>query len=132
MRGKETAALLDAGTYRITPAYAGKSRSRKRVLISAVGSPPPMRGKERRRLREKVRCRITPASAGKSSSVLVVSIESEDHPRLCGEKPASSSLVRFQPGSPPPMRGKGCISIPDVQLDWITPAYAGKRQSCRS
>ena len=86
MRGKETAALLDAGTYRITPAYAGKSRKgacspllpwdhprlcgEKAVeslpSLQRIGSPPPMRGKVVLFTILYVDFGITPAYAGKS------------------------------------------------------------------
>ena len=70
--------------------------------------------------------RITPAYAGKSCNRFRTSGSGGDHPRLCGEKPASSSLVMFQPGSPPPMRGKALQFFEKQQDRRITPAYAGK------
>ena len=69
---------------------------------------------------------ITPAYAGKSSCHKKEARGNRDHPRLCGEKPASSSLVMFQPGSPPPMRGKALQFFEKQQDRRITPAYAGK------
>ena len=72
---------------------------------------------------------ITPAYAGKSSCHKKEARGNRDHPRLCGEKPASSSLVMFQPGSPPPMRGKVLCKPLYGVFQRITPAYAGKR--CR-
>ena len=85
MRGKAPIFFASSVIDRITPAYAGKSytlaphscrkrdhprlcgekKSRKRVLISAVGSPPPMRGKELFPVVSVRRLRITPAYAGK-------------------------------------------------------------------
>ena len=87
MRGKGLAAIQTDGSLRITPAYAGKRRSRH--LSSAlswdhprlcgeklyeggknpclVGSPPPMRGKGRGRFKVGGGMRITPAYAGKRS-----------------------------------------------------------------
>mgnify|MGYP004463998303 CR=1 FL=1 len=56
-----------------------------------------------------------------------------DHPRLCGEKIFEIVLVRFFPGSPPPMRGKVISTrITGVKIR-ITPAYAGKSSpfACR-
>ena len=75
--------------------------------------------------------RITPAYAGKSSCHKKEARGNRDHPRLCGEKPASSSLVMFQPGSPPPMRGKDAAGAFRAAAPGITPAYAGKRHTQR-
>ena len=72
---------------------------------------------------------ITPAYAGKSSCHKKEARGNRDHPRLCGEKPASSSLVMFQPGSPPPMRGKVLCKPLYGVFQRITPAYAGKSTS---
>ena len=73
--------------------------------------------------------RITPAYAGKSRCHKKEARGNRDHPRLCGEKPASSSLVMFQPGSPPPMRGKDAAGAFRAAAPGITPAYAGKSVS---
>ena len=126
MRGKEyidTEKLFEQG---ITPAYAGKSKAVIDFLgffgdhprlcgeklymplwvPPRAGSPPPMRGKVRYFGLLTNHKGITPAYAGKRNPTFRRSRNGWDHPRLCGEKPAFSSLVRFQPGSPPPMRGK--------------------------
>ena len=66
---------------------------------------------------------------GKVSSVLVVSIESEDHPRLCGEKVMLLFDSVKSYGSPPPMRGKVLSSGVQIIMSRITPAYAGKRSA---
>ena len=90
-----------------------------------------MRGKGPPRRSEFLHTRITPAYAGKSDSFYVKLLDTADHPRLCGEKPASSSLVMFQPGSPPPMRGKDAAGAFRAAAPGITPAYAGKRHTQR-
>ena len=46
MRGKETQAVPNIKTSRITPAYAGKSTFSHVLTPSKKGSPPPMRGKD--------------------------------------------------------------------------------------
>ena len=51
---------------RITPAYAGKRRSKKVESIVQRGSPPPMRGKV--------------------TDHFIHYLSIWDHPRLCGEK----------------------------------------------
>ena len=50
---------------------------------------------------------ITPAYAGKSFKEFVFVLQSEDHPRVCGEKEFGLLRTGGQPGSPPRMRGKG-------------------------
>ena len=86
-----------------------------------------MRGKVLQSKKNHATGGITPAYAGKSCNRFRTSGSGGDHPRLCGEKPASSSLVMFQPGSPPPMRGKGGEKGDPGEQGRITPAYAGKR-----
>ena len=70
------------------------------------GSPPPMRGKV--------------------CSVQCNEQQTEDHPRLCGEKAAVNFFFRSFPGSPPPMRGKEFALVLKSMSNRITPAYAGK------
>ena len=53
--------------------------------------------------------------------------QEQDHPRLCGEKPAIMGKMIHSEGSPPPMRGKVYSPKPVSRYDRITPAYAGKR-----
>ena len=87
-----------------------------------------MRGKVKQDGSTLCRCRITPAYAGKRLRRQAPRCQSEDHPRLCGEKRQPEHTGGHLIGSPPPMRGKA------VQLDFarplkgITPAYAGKRK----
>ena len=71
--------------------------------------------------------RITPAYAGKRRRRLRRHCESEDHPRLCGEKITQSPTQNTHIGSPPPMRGKAYMPLWMPPLSRITPAYAGKR-----
>ena len=86
-----------------------------------------MRGKGLADETREYRTRITPAYAGKSQIFQFTLFQTEDHPRLCGEKlhtiPADQSNV----GSPPPMRGKGETMLRKMRKEGITPAYAGKR-----
>ena len=51
----------------------------------------------------------------------------KDHPRLCGEKSATTSGGMSGSGSPPPMRGKVAGQDKCFSQLRITPAYAGKR-----
>ena len=127
MRGKVLRTSPRLALSGITPAYAGKSHSKRtREKINGdhprlcgekavvgnynrifVGSPPPMRGKVFFFDPEHLRIGITPAYAGKSDKMLDRLACHEDHPRLCGEK-----HILF-------IIGGDCMGI--------TPAYAGKR-----
>ena len=146
MRGKAYNAIKNVFNGRITPAYAGKSKIvqhfgvttedhprlcgeklRKRFIQrTAKGSPPPMRGKGRVRGKSTRPSRITPAYAGKSSTEDRLIVFYKDHPRLCGEKSGAFLNITAVYGSPPPMRGKGCIRKFMEENIRITPAYAGK------
>ena len=149
MRGK-VMCLCDMKCFiGITPAYAGKrwifSQSLPYIQdhprlcgekrfgntgnSECLGSPPPMRGKANSGFPVINRYGITPAYAGKSRSSHICRHESQDHPRLCGEKFSESLQTLVMIGSPPPMRGK-VVETLDKALDGgITPAYAGKRST---
>ena len=106
MRGKPEGEMFDAAIVRITPADAGKTRLRRRILkpfgdhprgcgenindccarTIREGSPPRMRGKLQYNLYHGRHKRITPADAGKTF--------------------APCAGVSVQNGSPPRMRGK--------------------------
>ena len=74
--------------------------------------------------------RITPAYAGKSFWNEYYHQLVKDHPRLCGEKKRTGTLLKQFSGSPPPMRGKADCSGYTQTYNGITPAYAGK-STCR-
>ena len=134
---------------RITPAYAGKSRSpeslsatirdhprlRGEKVLHIVqedvfqGSPPLTRGKGLYHPHIHALLRITPAYAGKRRSRSARSRYLQDHPRLRGEKHADYIKKPAYPGSPPLTRGKAFLSFPFFGLSRITPAYAGKSLS---
>ena len=89
MRGKDFSVCVGRGNYRITPAYAGKSRAlyaeaknyedhprlcgeKFRLALGDndfTGSPPPMRGKVLHTFLISCYYRITPAYAGKSCTL---------------------------------------------------------------
>ena len=91
---------------RITPAYAGKSRSASsrykrrrdhprlrgeklllyRSLGTPIGSPPLTRGKDSFDVSSVMAKGITPAYAGKRIHASSIPPEPKDHPRLRGEK----------------------------------------------
>ena len=148
MRGKETTDREVSSNYRITPAYAGKSRYEVYVDANDMdhprlcgekfrfleispaheGSPPPMRGKAKCGSDNVSVQGITPAYAGKRKSRSQNARIVGDHPRLCGEKCYILVTKSGNSGSPPPMRGKAsncCLVSSSIR---ITPAYAGKRK----
>ena len=132
---------------RITPAWAGKSIC-KNLFISirkdhprvggekfivhvkpffAVGSPPRGRGKA-----GSARCasggdRITPAWAGKSTGGTDAGKQTQDHPRVGGEKTTLGCERQARTGSPPRGRGKARTLSRSAARPGITPAWAGKR-----
>ena len=70
------------------------------------GSPPHVRGKACLLSPKPPGLRITPACAGKSGVGHLAFEPEQDHPRMCGEKPALPPGVLAPPGSPPHVRGK--------------------------
>ena len=131
---------------RITPACAGKSSVRQRVLLSLwdyprmcgektgfgksaftkSGSPPHVRGKGERKTGKTRRVGITPACAGKRMHQWCRKIANWDHPRMCGEKPLGLAPAGWPSGSPPHVRGKVDEEHIAEGRIRITPAYAGK------
>ena len=131
MRGKVADPVAKNQAARITPAYAGKRRTRSESHFVGQdhprlcgekqtfpaqpqpfqGSPPPMRGKAYCKNYLAPKKRITPAYAGKRALGYLVGCVVRDHPRLCGEKHWSSEAEKASLGSPPPMRGKAISRI---------------------
>ena len=109
VRGKATCRMVALCLRRITPACAGKRYKkgialtgdedhprvcgekcfRKLTASSPVGSPPRVRGKVRGMRTKQGMSRITPACAGKRPPAAPKPMQSEDHPRVCGEKISS-------------------------------------------
>ena len=146
VRGKAEYAALSDAKEGITPAGAGKRKKalkprwnrgdhprgcgEKSIYGGAhhisIGSPPQVRGKA-----HACPCRfaisgITPAGAGKSRVDILISHQSQDHPRRCGEKGLRVNWVTPGLGSPPQVRGKDRGKMSDVVFVRITPAGAGK------
>ena len=129
MRGKVYVQSCNGLTLEDHPRLCGEKIFSLFSHAPQMGSPPPMRGKVRAVSKVSDSIGITPAYAGKSSfSTMFIKI-SEDHPRLCGEKFASSPFAYLSWGSPPPMRGKAKRKGENCKNDRITPAYAGKRRA---
>ena len=148
VRGKEGEGKCRKNLSRITPACAGKSRTRSGAPVAfwdhprvcgekcgrtkinwrAVGSPPRVRGKATCRMRWCKISRITPACAGKRVLSKRLSRVYQDHPRVCGEKLAAFCWSFSTTGSPPRVRGKALMLTVSGLPDRITPACAGKSQ----
>ena len=90
-----------------------------------------MRGKGRCRRFQFFHFGITPACAGKRGQRKCANCTSRDHPRVCGEKYLLSRTSMCTKGSPPRVRGKATRLQMPMRPPGITPAYAGKRSSCR-
>ena len=126
MRGKPAKVRHRRHSRRITPAYAGKTRTHllqvgkpqdhPRVcgensfsppaLWLSKGSPPRMRGKPKRNIKKRILSGITPAYAGKTKAQYQKEDIVWDHPRVCGENCGLCLSLLILLGSPPRMRGK--------------------------
>ena len=102
------------------------------VCVHSSGSPPRVRGKACSSLSIISLYGITPACAGKRTQGGIISMQDEDHPRVCGEKDQTKYQLTRGQGSPPRMRGKAVIAAGTRRAVRITPAYAGKSQPWRS
>ena len=132
MRGKEGDELGLGQTIRITPAYAGKSKSLPSLHIGSRDHPRAC-GEKRVVAGGHVEVyRITPACAGKRRVWFSSWPVPWDHPRVCGEKCGYRLPFRSIVGSPPRMRGKGRRVYEATHGAGITPAYAGKSWSRRA
>ena len=150
-RGKDWSRKDSAPLSGITPAWAGKrparhhctgqARDHPRVggekapeppgVLAPPGSPPHRRGKGQASGRSCGGQGITPAWAGKSHILKRDVASRRDHPRAGGEKWAGVEDFMSYIGSPPRGRGKEkMVTLQDINAR-ITPAWAGKRHSCR-
>ena len=125
-RGRPTGRRANAGTNRITPACAGKTK-KERLITNEVEDHPRMRGEDSL-LTQKYHesCRITPACAGKTLFATASSCWVTDHPRMRGEDSFSSCRGSLSAGSPPHARGRRKPTAPTMRAARITPACAGK------
>ena len=110
------------------PRVCGEKRYHRKCHALCRGSPPRVRGKGfyfGSRFRN---ARITPACAGKRATLWFARSRTWDHPRVCGEKAASTVPSLRMLGSPPRVRGKVTCTGGHADALGITPACAGKRQ----
>ena len=137
---------------RITPAYAGntktrflsmqKNRDHPRLrgehlarcshVSSTLGSPPPTRGTQVVVIPCSFRPGITPAYAGNTVVSVLRPLQDREHPRLRGEHLQLFDCSYLYSGSPPPTRGTRFVSSVFYLLSRITPAYAGNTPACLS
>ena len=146
VRGKDKDAGCDGECFGIIPAGAGK----RSPLFSAAnlpwdhprgcgekytssgamtlqeGSSPRVRGKVHLIRRDDPPRGIIPAGAGKSEGDGDVAAGLGDHPRGCGEKPATTSFAVAARGSSPRVRGKVPLVMRRDFSQGIIPAGAGK------
>ena len=147
VRGTGAATPLAALLFRITPACAGNSeynegwddacKDHPRVCGEQArprpswdpfpGSPPRVRGTANSAVFLVCFARITPACAGNRGWMVGSSKMKKDHPRVCGEQEAGTSMKNVMEGSPPRVRGTVVNhSFLFLRLR-ITPACAGNR-----
>ena len=126
MRGKAVRTGIFCLCFRITPAWAGKSRTASRETIRIQdhprmggekangsdapdddeGSPPHRRGKGYANYAQALARRITPAWAGKSLFCFTAAVPIQDHPRMGGEKGHTYKKRLFGGGDHPRMGGE--------------------------
>ena len=126
MREKRPLMALGRELNRITPAYAGKTKSsllnlvvvqdHPRVcgkngfstmgMMATMGSPPRMREKLKSSKIPSGCLRITPAYAGKTDCNGRPNVGTWDHPRVCGKNLYFKDGKLHLQGSPPRMREK--------------------------
>ena len=135
--------------WRITPARAGKTYSRRSVR-DVYGDHPRSCGKDRVRgdlgdgllgspplVRERlvysffpnIMVRITPARAGKTRTIPAIAHGWRDHPRSCGKDVQIKLYAPAVQGSPPLVRERLQKMNNLLMIVGITPARAGKTSS---
>ena len=110
------------------PRLCGEKELSSVALSPNKGSPPPMRGKDVPKGQRLLVVGITPAYAGKRLARVFVHFASRDHPRLCGEKLASTISPPLVVGSPPPMRGKANVIASAFGTIQDHPRLCGEKQ----
>ena len=145
-RGRLGAAKTRETRSRNTPAYAGKTPSRKTFADASrkhprlrgedesirfssrnhSETPPLTRGRRRASPVGRARSRNTPAYAGKTTDPRRSAWRCRKHPRLRGEDPPKSKPTRSRWETPPLTRGRPSGFNAIGRGFGNTPAYAGK------
>ena len=115
--------------HRDHPRVCGEKQKTPPWGVEKGGSPPRVRGKVYLLCSSFHPPGITPACAGKRRRTISRQHESEDHPRVCGEKLRIFAYPDIVMGSPPRVRGKVVLRVALCIGVGITPACAGKRDS---
>ena len=89
------------------PRVRGEKVKVVKARFMGLGSPPRARGKENKARKWRSQAGITPACAGKRPGPGAADPLSPDHPRVRGEKSATTKDLVTCMGSPPRARGKG-------------------------
>ena len=149
MRGTLVRSDRRLASHGIIPAYAGNTSPVSRAVswawdhprvcgehlkydlarLAAVGSSPRMRGTLRRWPLSYMLHRIIPAYAGNTRPAVRSRLQSEDHPRVCGEHETPGCFEGREPGSSPRMRGTPAFMLDADGGVGIIPAYAGNTSS---
>ncbi len=126
VRGKRPEFAFRHGQFADHPRRCGENHGALRAGLYPKGSPPQVRGKQLNMLIGILAARITPAGAGKTSPRKREHVQTQDHPRRCGENVYDDNCAVLEEGSPPQVRGKHIDKIDKLLADGITPAGAGK------
>ena len=128
MRGKVAGVWNADLARRITPACAGKSKSKALSMMDTWDHPRMCGEKENFREPGRVRVRSPPRMRGKDSPENKEISGRGITPAYAGKSWNSLALKCLLMGSPPRMRGKADGHRKARRRTRITPAYAGKRQ----
>ena len=111
------------------PRTCGENFYRKTSPTLHLGSPPHLRGKLLENLTREKYIGITPAPAGKTLYIWSELLQSEDHPRTCGENPLTFFIVILPSRITPAPAGKTNKFQASTELNWDHPRTCG--ENCR-
>ena len=123
--GKTRRILLEVRPRQAHPRAGGENAPPLRRTLVPTGSSPRGRGKRMASLPRPAPSRLIPARAGKTK-VSSVRASAAAHPRAGGENRKSGFPTASQYGSSPRGRGKRSAHRPQLALDRLIPARAGK------
>ena len=106
MRGKPHEVFAELVAEYITPADAGKTKTRHLFDNNPKDHPRGCGENTAGFMSSAFASRITPADAGKTTAPSLRLTQGQDHPRGCGENSDITSQRSYKSGSPPRMRGK--------------------------
>ena len=111
------------------PRIRGEHRLRQARPPGAEGSSPHTRGAQALDRRGLLFVRIIPAYAGSTPSTSGQIGGDADHPRIRGEHPIAAKPDNLVMGSSPHTRGAHRLSLHELALERIIPAYAGSTRT---